>query len=124
MSMTNRDSDWAEIGRRLKARRQELGLSQPAVRARLAEHGIAVDKSMISRWEDGVKIAEPRYLFALETVLELEPGSISHLAGYQPAGARPKVRAEEAIAEDETLSEEARGLLLAAVRAARKFERR
>lgn len=113
------DQDWVGTGQAVRARRQELGLSQQAVANGLADHGVAVDKSMVSRWEAGEPISHPAQVFALEAVLELEGGTLSRLVGFLPVTAVDAITIEDAISADTELSREAKRTLRAVLRALR-----
>jgi transcriptional regulator with XRE-family HTH domain len=86
---------------------------------------LGVSSAAVSLWlnSDSLTI-KPDNVFAIERALELAPGSLSRLLGYLPVDAAPAVTPEEAIVADATLSDDARELLLGALRAARQFERR
>lgn len=107
------EQDWAALGVAARERRNELGLSLRVIAEALADQGVVIDRSMVSRWESGEKIAEPHYVFALERCLQMKPGSLSRLAGYLPLDAMPVVTLEDAVGQDDRLRPADRRLVLA-----------
>jgi transcriptional regulator with XRE-family HTH domain len=61
----------------LRVRREEVGLSQAQLAAR-----IGVGQQAVSRWERGEAVPRPARVVALAEVLGLEAAALHRLAGY------------------------------------------
>lgn len=104
------------LGRRLDA----IGRSQTWVAwevAREMGRDEPYSQATVSDWISGRRGMAPEQVFAIERVLELEPGALSRLLGYLPADAVATVTVEDAIRADPTLSSQHRDAVLALYRA-------
>jgi transcriptional regulator with XRE-family HTH domain len=61
----------------LRVRREEVGLSQAQLAAR-----IGVGQQAVSRWERGEAVPRPARVVALADALALDPAALHRLAGY------------------------------------------
>lgn len=73
------------------------------------ELGEAVAQSTVSEWENGDRIPDPQRVFALERVLNCEPGELSAHLGYFPVGEIPGVL--QAIDVDAEVSDDMKQVL-------------
>lgn len=68
------------LGRTVRLRREELGLGQERLAAALG-----VRQQTVSRWEHGLAVPRPGRVVALAQLLDVDPATLHHLAGYLPA---------------------------------------
>lgn len=92
------------------------GMTQEALAKRLGD----VKQNSVSSWLGGRYEPKRETVWRVEDVLGLEPGALSKHLGYIPVGAAPSVSVEEAIAASSDLDEQAKQMLLGAVRAAKR----
>jgi transcriptional regulator with XRE-family HTH domain len=79
---------------------------------------IGVSRSAVWQWEEGKVTPTEDNVAALEKELQLQPGALSRLLGYLPAGAveREMISVIEALEADPKLGERERELLAAMYR--------
>jgi hypothetical protein len=115
-----------ELGKALRMALESVGRSQSWLGAEVAHSEGRADpysQAVVSDWLNGVVDLPPHRLFIIERVLGKKPGSLSRIAGYLPLDARSVVTVPDAIAVDNTLTEEGRHVVLAAYRSAASFAR-
>jgi transcriptional regulator with XRE-family HTH domain len=98
----------ASFRRGLRRAREAAGYSQSGLSLK-----IGVSRSAVWQWEGGRAVPTEENVAALERELELQPGSLSLLLGYLPAGAveREMISVIEALEADPKLGERERELL-------------
>ena len=98
----------AVFRRALRRAREAAGQSQSALSLNLG-----LSRSAVWQWEGGRAIPDETHVAALERELQLQPGSLSRLLGYLPAGAveREMMSVIEALEADPKLGERERDLL-------------
>jgi transcriptional regulator with XRE-family HTH domain len=103
----------AAFRRRLRQEREAAGQTQMG----LSLH-IGVSRSAVWQWEEGKSVPTEANVAALEKELGLQPGALSILLGYLPAGAveREMVSVIEALEADPKLGARERELLAAMYR--------
>ena len=99
--------------RALRRAREAAGESQSGLSVK-----IGVSRSAVWQWETGRALPTEANVAALERRLNLQPGSLSRLLGYRPAGAaaREMIGVIEALEADPKLGERERELLAAMYR--------
>lgn len=122
------DDTRARLGRAIRARREQLGLSQEELADRLGR-----SQSLVSRLERGAADwPDPAMFRALAAALELPPAELLEAAGYLEAGERGQARLDEAtlyhMVEDSVrrggYTAEEREAILGAIRLAQAIHRR
>ena len=103
----------AAFRRRLRQEREAAGQTQMGLSLK-----IGVSRSAVWQWEEGKSVPTEANVAALEKELRLQPGALSILLGYLPAGAveREMVSVIEALEADPKLGERERELLAAMYR--------
>jgi transcriptional regulator with XRE-family HTH domain len=98
----------AAFRRALRRAREAAGYSQSGLSLE-----IGVSRSAAWQWEQGRAVPTERNVAALERKLQVQPGALSRLLGYLPAGAveREMISVIEAIEADPRLGERERELL-------------
>lgn len=104
--------DVQAFGVALTAAMADRGVRAPAV-----AESIGLTDDAVRKWMGGRAQPDPQTLFAVERLLEVAPGALSHHLGYVPAGAPTSV--EEAVAADSRLNKMGRAAVLGAYRAVR-----
>jgi len=99
--------------RALRRAREAVGESQSGLSQKLG-----LSRSAVWQWENGETVPAPDNVAAVEQALQLQPGSLSRLLGYLPAGAveREMISVIEALEADPKLRERERELLAAMYR--------
>ncbi len=107
------DEQKAAFRRRLRQEREAAGQTQMGLSLK-----IGVSRSAVWQWEEGKSVPTEANVAALEKELRLQPGALSILLGYLPAGAveREMVSVIEALEADPKLGERERELLAAMYR--------
>lgn len=77
-----------------------------------------VSGSAVTQWVNGETEPAPHTVFAVERVLGCRPGKLSQLLGYLPVGWKPARTVLEALDADPALTDDMRGVVKAAYRAA------
>lgn len=97
------ESDWGEVGKRIRLYRGEAGLTQAELAAKLSAEPYqfpSVDQTLISHWERGGNVSKFEYLLAIEEILLSDddaPGTIMRPAGIVPASAVPALDLDGAV---------------------------
>jgi transcriptional regulator with XRE-family HTH domain len=99
--------------RALRRAREAAGESQSGLSQQLG-----LSRSAVWQWENGETVPTPDNVATVEQALRLQPGSLSRLLGYLPAGAvdRETISVIEALEADPRLGERERELLAAMYR--------
>jgi transcriptional regulator with XRE-family HTH domain len=99
--------------RALRRAREAAGESQSGLSQKLG-----LSRSAVWQWENGETVPTPDNVATVEQALRLQPGSLSRLLGYLPAGAvdRETISVIEALETDPRLGERERELLAAMYR--------
>ncbi len=107
------DEQKAAFRRRLRQEREAAEQTQMGLSLK-----IGVSRSAVWQWEEGKSVPTEANVAALEKELRLQPGALSILLGYLPAGAveREMVSVIEALEADPKLGERERELLAAMYR--------
>ena len=107
------DEQKAAFRRRLRQEREAAGQTQMGLSLK-----IGVSRSAVWQWEEGKSVPTEANVAALEKELRLQPGALSILLGYLPAGAveREMVSVIEALEADPKLGARERELLTAMYR--------
>ena len=94
--------------RALRRAREAAGQTQSGLSLK-----IGVSRSAVWQWEEGRAVPTEENVAALERELQLQPGALSRLLGYLPAGAveREMISVIEALEADPKLGERERELL-------------
>ena len=102
------DEQKAAFRRRLRQEREAAGQTQMGLSLK-----IGVSRSAVWQWEEGKSVPTEANVAALEKQLRLQPGELSILLGYLPAGAveREMVSVIEALEADPKLGARERELL-------------
>jgi len=105
---------------RRRAFGQALGAAMRAADVKAPQVAAVVDLTAdaVRKWLEGRSEPAPLTVFAVERLLEVPPGDISRHLGYVPAESPSSVI--EAIEADPALSVEAREIVTAAYRSARR----
>lgn len=102
---------------RLKQYRQAAGLTQQQLGAEVARHegrDAPYTQAAAAGWESVDEYPKvPERVFAIERVLDVEPGALSSALGYIPAGAPPAITVPDAVDADSGLTPEQREDLVA-----------
>jgi transcriptional regulator with XRE-family HTH domain len=103
----------AAFRRRLRQEREAAGQTQMGLSLK-----IGVSRSAVWQWEEGRSVPTEANVAALEKELRLQPGELSILLGYLPAGAaeREMISVIEALEADPKLGDRERELLAAMYR--------
>jgi transcriptional regulator with XRE-family HTH domain len=103
----------AAFRRRLRQEREAAGQTQMGLSLK-----IGVSRSAVWQWEEGKSVPTEANVAALEKELRLQPGGLSILLGYLPAGAveREVASVIEALEADPKLGDRERELLAAMYR--------
>jgi transcriptional regulator with XRE-family HTH domain len=98
----------AAFRRALRRAREATGQTQSGLSLK-----IGVSRSAVWQWEEGRAVPTEENVAALERELQLQPGALSRLLGYLPAGAveREMISVIEALEADPKLGERERELL-------------
>jgi transcriptional regulator with XRE-family HTH domain len=99
--------------RALRRAREAAGESQSGL-----SQTLGLSRSAVWQWENGETVPTPDNVATVERALRLQPGSLSRLLGYLPAGAvdRETISVIEALEADPRLGERERELLAAMYR--------
>ena len=115
------------LGRAIREARESKGMTQVQLGEALAPHLGAVPlQTTISRWEKGQVSLDVEQIWAIETALDLEQGSLLYRSGYLDARTGPRdietlLRSDPAI--EDTLREIAVAGYRQWVQASRKMKR-
>jgi transcriptional regulator with XRE-family HTH domain len=103
----------AAFRRRLRQEREAAEQTQMGLSLK-----IGVSRSAVWQWEEGKSVPTETNVAALEKELRLQPGELSRLLGYLPAGAveREMISVIEALEADPKLGDRERELLTAMYR--------
>lgn len=111
-----REEQWAAFGAAVLRERTRLGLTQRAV-----AKAVGVAPSAVAKWERGGGGAKPANVKALEELFGVDDGELGSIIGQDPPPAAANV--EAALAASDAYSEEAKAILLSALRAAKRSHR-
>jgi len=104
--MRSRSDQREQFRHALRQAREASGLSQRAV-----ARAVGRTASAVWQWEEGQGAPDLDVIAKLEELLDLNPGTLARLLGYQPTNAAQPASVLEAVRTDPRLDDDGRELL-------------